>query len=196
MIDIDSTLGDRLPFDIHTSYPPAEPGIKPSAVMVPLLKEDAVWKMLFTHRIDQLADHGGQVSFPGGRAEAGDFGPLQTALREAHEEIGVEVEDVRPMGILDPADTRTGFRIWPVVGVLKWPMGLKISPQEVREVFYIPVEWLMRPDRIDWQEMKSESGKDLRRIPFFEPFEGRVIWGATAAITLRLMDLLRGERAS
>ncbi len=114
-------------------------------MLVPLLMEGSIWKILFTLRSDRLADHAGQIAFPGGRTEPGDTGPLQTALREACEEIGIRSEEVRPLGILDPVDTRTGFRIWPVVGILPWPLPLTISLPEVREVFLVPLEWLMQP---------------------------------------------------
>jgi 8-oxo-dGTP pyrophosphatase MutT (NUDIX family) len=196
MIDIESALGQRLPQGVNISFPSAESGIQFSAVLVPLLKEEAVWKLLFTRRSDQLAEHGGQVSFPGGRTEAGDSGPMQTALREAREEIAISAGDAQPLGILNPVDTRTGFRIWPVVCVLHWPVTLTLSMPEVHEVFFVPVDWLMQPGNFHWREVKSADGGSRHRAPFFEPFEGHVIWGATAAITVRLMDILRGERVS
>jgi 8-oxo-dGTP pyrophosphatase MutT (NUDIX family) len=191
MIDIESFLSDRLPFKLHLSFPPLEPGIKSSAVLVPLLKEGTIWKILFTVRSDHLADHGGQIAFPGGRTDPGDAGPLQTALREAREEIGVPSEEIRPAGILDPIDTHTGFRIWPVVGILRWPQQLTLSLPEVREVFFVPVEWLMRPDNSSWRPVDSPAGHPQRQALFFHPFQGRIIWGATAAITLQLMEILR-----
>jgi 8-oxo-dGTP pyrophosphatase MutT (NUDIX family) len=191
MIDIESFLSARLPANVNISYPPQDPGIKSSAVLVPLLMDETVWKLLFTRRSDQLTDHRGQVSFPGGHVEAGDSGPLQTALRETCEEIGIHSEDIRPLGILDPADTRTGFRIWPVVCVLKWPLELTLSSPEVREVFFVPVEWLMQPGNLTWRSMKSINGRAQSKAPFFKPFQGHVIWGATAAIAVRLMEILR-----
>jgi 8-oxo-dGTP pyrophosphatase MutT (NUDIX family) len=191
MIDIESFFSDRLPANANISYPPQDPGIKYSAVLVPLVKDETVWKLLFTRRSNQLADHRGQVSFPGGHVETGDFGPLQTALRETCEEIGIRSEDIRPLGILDPADTRTGFRIWPVVCILKWPLELTLSSPEVREVFLVPVEWLMQPGNLTQRSMEPINGRAQSLAPFFEPFQGHVIWGATAAITVRLMEILR-----
>jgi 8-oxo-dGTP pyrophosphatase MutT (NUDIX family) len=191
MIEIESALGGRLPLDIRLAYPSPQPGIQSSAVLVPLLKEEAVWKLLFTRRSESLAEHGGQISFPGGRAEEGDSGPLPTALREACEEIGISGEDIHPLGILEPEDTRTGFRIWPVVGIVHWPVELILSSPEVREVFLVPLDWLIQPGRSEWREVKSTHGGVPRRAPFFEPFEGRVIWGATASITIRLLEIIR-----
>jgi 8-oxo-dGTP pyrophosphatase MutT (NUDIX family) len=196
MIDIEFSLSDRLPANANISYPPHSPGIKSSAVLVPLLKDETVWKLLFTRRSNQLADHRGQVSFPGGHFETGDSGPLQTALRETCEEIGIRSEDIRPLGILDPADTRTGFRIWPVVCIMKWPFHLKLSLPEVREVFFVPVEWLMQGGNLTRRSMESINGGAQNAVPFFESFQGHVIWGATAAITVRLMEILREGWAS
>jgi len=196
MIDIEFSLSDRLPANANISYPPQDPGIKSSAVLVPLLRDDTVWKLLFTRRSDQLADHRGQVSFPGGHVETGDSGPLQTALRETCEEIGIHSKDIRPLGILDPADTRTGFRIWPVVCILKWPLELTLSLPEVHEVFFVPVEWLMQPGNLTRRSMESINGRAQSTVPFFEAFQGHVIWGATAEITVRLMEILREGRTS
>jgi 8-oxo-dGTP pyrophosphatase MutT (NUDIX family) len=191
MIDFDFAAIGRFPSDVSMPYPPAESGVRTSAVLVPLIKEEAVWKVLFTRRSEQLADHGGQVSFPGGHVEAGDSGPLRTALREACEEIGILPEDIRTLGILDPADTRTGFRIWPVACILNWPVPMTLSLPEVREVFFVPVEWLMEPENLQWRPPDSASNKSQTRVPFFKPFQGHVIWGATAKITVRLMEILR-----
>lgn len=191
MIDIESSLSDRLPATANISYPPEDPGIKSSAVLVSLVKDETVWKLLFTQRSHQLSDHRGQVSFPGGHVEPGDSGPLQTALRETCEEIGILSEDIRPLGILDPVDTRTGFRIWPAVGIMKWPLQLTLSSPEVREVFFVPVEWLMQGGNLSRRSMETKNGGAQNAVPFFEPYQGHVIWGATAAITARLMEILR-----
>jgi 8-oxo-dGTP pyrophosphatase MutT (NUDIX family) len=195
MIDIESFFADRLSQKINISYPPQESGIKTSAVLVPLIKDEGVWKILYTRRSDEVNDHRGQISFPGGRVEAGDAGPLETALREAREELGIRSEDVRPLGILDPAETRTGFRIWPVAGVLQWPIELILSRPEVHEVFFVPVDWLTQPGNFYFRQVESADGTPQSREPIFKPFGGNVIWGATAAITARLMDLLGEERA-
>jgi 8-oxo-dGTP pyrophosphatase MutT (NUDIX family) len=196
MIDIESVLADRLPVNIHSPYPPSEPGIKSSAVLVPLIKEEAAWKLLFTLRGEQLAEHGGQISFPGGRAEGGDSGPLQTALREACEETGISAEAVRPLGMLSPIATHTGFRIWPVVGILRGPVELQPASPEVREIFFVPLEWLMQPGRSEWRMVESSRDEAPRRALFFEPYLGHVIWGATAAITFGLLEILNGRRGS
>lgn len=196
MIDIESALSGQLPANVSIPYPHQMWRIKTSAVLVPFLEEETGWKILYTQRSDQVADHRGQVSFPGGQGEAGDSGPLQTALREAGEEIGINPEAVRALGILDPVDTRTSFRIWPVVCVLKWPVPLVPSLPEVREVFFVPVEWLMQPENLSRRPVELTGGQTQPQTLFFEPYQGHIIWGATAAITLRLMEILREERTA
>jgi 8-oxo-dGTP pyrophosphatase MutT (NUDIX family) len=194
MINIESGLADLLPVKVQTRYPAPQPGKISSAVLVPLLKEEAGWKLLFTRRSEQVADHRAQVSFPGGHVEPRDSGPLQTALREASEEIGIRPEDVRPLGILKPVDTRTNFRIWPVVGILRWPVPLTLSVEEVREVFPVPIDWLMEPTRLNWRPVDPLAGRTESRALFFDSFQGQVIWGATAMITFRLIEILRGGK--
>ncbi|MBN1438394.1 MAG: CoA pyrophosphatase [Anaerolineales bacterium] len=189
-------LADRLraalPLDIRTPYPSPRPqGGIPSAVLTALQKEQSGWSLVFIRRGERLADHRGQIAFPGGRAEPGDSGPLQTALRETEEEIGLPAEAVDPLGILEPMDTPTGFRIWPVVSRILRPGAVRPVPPEVAEVFRIPLEWLAAEGRWIRKTLPAESEGGERRTVFFEAFRGRVVWGATAEITLRLIDILR-----
>ncbi len=194
MSEIESLLRRSLPISIRTDFPSPSSGIGYSAVLVVLWKDTEDWKLLYTRRGDQLADHRGQVAFPGGHVEAGDSGPLQTALREACEEVGIPSEQIDPLGILDPVDTSTGFRIWPVVCLLKQPAELKPALPEVREAFWIPLAWLMRKGRWEWRTVPSGAGRSGRRAIFFESFQGHDLWGATALITVRLLEILHGGR--
>jgi 8-oxo-dGTP pyrophosphatase MutT (NUDIX family) len=191
MDDIETLLRHLLPSAAGAKYPSLPEGRKASAVLVPLLKESGEWKLLFTERGEQLADHRGQVAFPGGRAEAGDSGPLETALREACEELGIPPERVTPIGTLKDIDTSTCFRIWPVVGILDWPMHLEPVLPEVREIFLVPLEWLRAPGRLERRPVGGTAGG--RSSLFFEPYRGHVIWGATAKITYRLINILQKE---
>lgn len=158
--------------------------------MLVALKEKREWSVLFTRRGEQLADHRGQIAFPGGQVDAGDSGPLQTALREASEEVGIPPEAVDPIGILAPVDTQTGFRIWPVICILRQPISLKPASPEVCEVFWIPLKWLKEPGRWEWQPVPSEAGRSERKAIFFEAYQGHVIWGATAMITCQVLELI------
>jgi 8-oxo-dGTP pyrophosphatase MutT (NUDIX family) len=179
-------LADRLHPLAH-SYLPAPEGQRLSAVLVPLLQESHQWKLLFTKRSEQLAEHGGQISFPGGQADPGDRDPAQTALREACEELGIPEPRVRLLGMLSRIDTTTGFIIQPIVGILDWPLDLVINRVEVDEVFSIPLEWLQSDGKPALRDV-SKSRVPGRRAYYFAPYQGRVIWGATAAITMDLLN--------
>jgi 8-oxo-dGTP pyrophosphatase MutT (NUDIX family) len=190
MTDPADLLRRSLPQSAATPYPPAVPGIDYSAVLVALWNNAGVWQLLFIRRGEGLADHRGQIAFPGGREEAEDSGPLQTALREAREEVGISAGQTDPLGILDPVDTSTGFRIWPVVCILRSPVVLAPAPPEVREAFWIPLSWLAEERRWKWETAPSGAGSSGRRAVFFEPYDGRTLWGATALITVNLLQIL------
>ena len=192
MIEIDDFLRKTLPQDFQTPYPSSlPPGMKSSAVLIVLQKEEGAWRLLFTRRGDQLADHHGQIAFPGGHAEAGDTTPMQTALREAYEEVGIPPDAVIPLGVLDPVDTHTGFRIWPAVCRIHRPVALQPALPEVSEAFWIPLAWLMAKGQWKRKPVSAEPGQDKRRAIFFEAYQGYIIWGATAMITCRLMEIIR-----
>ena len=192
MIDIETVLRTSLSRNVQAPYPSPEPGIKSSAVLVLLRQEGGAWELLFTQRGEQIADHPGQVAFPGGHVEPGDSGPLATALREASEEVGIPATAVDSLGFLDPVDTATGFRIWPVVCVLKQSLALRPAPPEVRDIFWIPLDWLRKPGRWEWRPARTETGHAEHPAVFFEAYQGRILWGASAMITLRLLDIIRG----
>jgi 8-oxo-dGTP pyrophosphatase MutT (NUDIX family) len=185
----------NLPWKITERYPPPEPGIKYSAVLLLLRRETDAWHVLLTRRSGRLTDHRGQIAFPGGRAESGDSGPFQTALREACEEVGLPPDAVRPLGLLDPLDTSSGFRIWPVVGVLRREAELLPAPPEVDETFWVPLDWLAAEGNIERRSVAGAEGGGMRTDLYFQPYHGRVIWGATAAILVQLLGILRMDGA-
>jgi len=187
MTGIIDLLRNSLPRNAASPYPPPSSDIGYSAVLVVLRQDAGGEQLLFTRRGEELADHRGQIAFPGGHAEPGDSGPLQTALREAGEEVGIPAGRTEPMGILDPVDTSTGFRIWPVVCRLTSPVEIKPAPPEVCEAFWIPIAWLAREGRWKWKTAPSGG----RRAIYFEPYDGRIVWGATAQITVHLLNILR-----
>ena len=194
MINPETLLRNSLRGNFTKRYPSNLERIKLSAVLILLRNRNDAWEVFFTRRSEQLADHGGQIAFPGGRAEAGDSGPLQTALREACEEIGVPPGSVHPLGILEPVDTSSGFRVWPVVGVLRSPVEPGSSSPEVAEAFWIPLDWLAADGRWEWRIVPA--GENRREAVFFEAYQGNIIWGATAAITVQLLDRLHGKGAA
>jgi 8-oxo-dGTP pyrophosphatase MutT (NUDIX family) len=161
-----------------------------AAVLIPLYLHDDTWHLLFTRRTDTLDAHRGQVAFPGGAIEEGDEDPVQAALREACEEIGLHPHDVEILGALDPLSTVTQFYVTPIVGVIPWPYDFRINREEVANVFGVPLPWLVDPGNLEIRPWNPSTGGSSIEVHFFQPFEEEVIWGATARITLRLLDLL------
>lgn len=178
-------LAHRLPEDQNQSQ------ARPAAVLVPLYEEDGVWHVLFTRRTENVEDHRGQVSFPGGLIEPQDDNPEQAALREAEEEIGIRAKDVRILGAMDAILTITQFIISPVVGTIPWPYPLRLNREEVAVVFGVPINWLADPKNLEIHQWKPNNDSPSVPIHFFRSYQGEVIWGASARITLRLLELLR-----
>jgi 8-oxo-dGTP pyrophosphatase MutT (NUDIX family) len=168
---------------------PVDRDARPAAVLVPLYQEGGVWHILFTLRTETVDAHPGQVSFPGGAIEPGDDSPLQAALREAEEEVGLAAEDVHVLGTLEAVPTITGFRIEPLVGSIPWPYPLRINTREVVLAFGVPLTWLADPAHLEVRQIDREPGRSID-VHFFTPYSGQVIWGATARITLGLLRLL------
>jgi len=161
-----------------------------AAVLVPLqLVEDGI-EVVYTRRARTLPTHAGQVAFPGGvRDEARDADLAATALREAHEEIGVAPRHVRLLGPLDDIYTVSSrFVITPYVGVVPHPFAWVPCPREVDTVFTVPLERLRAPEA-ERRELWDFDGTAVP-IDFF-PIDGHVIWGATHRITRNLLDVLR-----
>jgi 8-oxo-dGTP pyrophosphatase MutT (NUDIX family) len=189
-------FGHGLPDVLEAALQGRPPGLRPewparpAAVLVPLLEEDGVWKLLFTLRTETLDDHRGQVSFPGGRLEDGETDPLQTALRETQEEIGIPAGDVEVLGRLDSLLTVTQFLIHPIVGRIPWPTALQLNPREVAAAFAVPLQWLARPENLEIRHRQPLAGQTTIPVYYFRPFDEHVIWGATAHIVINLLDRL------
>ena len=161
---------------------------KPAAILMPLLVYEGRWHLLFTHRSEQLVEHRGQVSFPGGAMEKSDPDMVYTALRETHEEIGVAPKDVKVYGELGIMPIVTGYMVNMVVGQIPWPYSLKPNPDEVESAFICPLLWLADPDHRTIK-YRSFAGREFPII-FFDQFEGYQLWGATAQMTISLMEAL------
>jgi 8-oxo-dGTP pyrophosphatase MutT (NUDIX family) len=162
--------------------------LRPAAVVLPLLRHRGVWHLLLTHRSESLAEHRGQVAFPGGAKEPGDPDLQWTALREMREEIGVEPQDVTIFGHLGDMPIVTGYLIRPYVGEIPWPYDLTISEDEVESVFVVPLKWLTDPDHRTIQ-YRSFVGREFPVI-FFDHYEGHQLWGASAEMTCELLRAL------
>jgi 8-oxo-dGTP pyrophosphatase MutT (NUDIX family) len=155
-----------------------EQPIRPAAVLIPVLDHPQP-TVLLTQRSAHLNDHAGQISFPGGKIDATDASPLDAALREAEEEIGLSREFVDPLGYLDLYGTSFGFRILPTVAKVRPGFKLRINRAEVDDVFEVPLAFLMNPAN---HQMHSKEFCGMERSYYAMPFAQHYIWGATAGI--------------
>jgi 8-oxo-dGTP pyrophosphatase MutT (NUDIX family) len=164
-----------------------ETRLKCAAVLLPLLIQDNEWHLLFTRRTERVDSHKGQVSFPGGACDEGEATAEQTALREANEEIGLLPNTVHVLGRLLNMITITSFRVTPVVGVIEWPTVLRVGQNEVERVFTIPLTWLANGGN-RWE---FTMGGRNRSLIAYHPYDGELLWGATARMTADFISLLR-----
>ncbi len=159
-----------------------EQPIRPAAVLIPIVdhREPTV---LLTQRAGHLADHAGQIAFPGGKIDTRDASPLDAALREAWEEIGLDRALVDPIGYLDLYGTGFGFRILPTVARVRPGFTLNINHSEVDDAFEVPLAFLMNPAN---HQLHSKEFRGMERSYYAMPYAERYIWGATAGI-LRIL---------
>lgn len=159
-----------------------------AAVLVPVVDRADGATVLLTRRTAHLSSHAGQIAFPGGRVEPGDADAEAAALRETEEEIGLPAERIDVLGRLDDYVTRTGFEVTPVVALVRPPFILRPDPNEVAEVFEVPLGFLMDPANC---AVHDREWKGLRRRFYAIPYGDRYIWGATAGMLVNLRDALR-----
>lgn len=155
-----------------------EQPIRPAAVLIGVVAHETP-TVLLTQRAAHLNDHAGQIAFPGGKIDATDASPLDAALREAEEEIGLPRSFVEPLGYLDVYATGFGFRILPTVARVRPGFSLDVNQGEVDEAFEVPLAFLMDPGN---HQLHSKEWRGLMRSYYAMPFAQRYIWGATAGI--------------
>ncbi|MEA3011917.1 MAG: hypothetical protein QOD42_462 [Sphingomonadales bacterium] len=157
-------------------------GITPAAVLVAVVdRPDPT--VILTLRPETMRKHPGQVSFPGGRIDPGDDGPIAAALREAQEEIGLPPSRVEIIGIADRYRTVTGFEVTPVLGIVPPDLPLCPHPGEVAALFEAPLHYLLDPAH---QQVRNAVWRGRERTYYEIEWDGRRIWGATAAMIVNL----------
>jgi 8-oxo-dGTP pyrophosphatase MutT (NUDIX family) len=183
MLGLDAERARRL-----QRHVPANP--VPAAVLVPLVDRADGMTVLFTERASQLAKHAAQVSFPGGRLEPSDPDVASAALREAHEEIGLDAGRVEIIGYLPDHLVFTGYRVTPVLSLVTPPFDLAPNPDEVADVFEVPIDYLFDP-RNHKARLRRVGDEDM--LLFDIPWGDKNIWGATAGMLLTLTRMVNGE---
>ncbi len=168
---------------------PPSASLRPAAVLVPIIERPEPG-VLLTLRTSHLSSHAGQIAFPGGKVDDNDDDEEAAALREALEEIGLERQYVEPLGYLDPYRTGSGFLIQPLVGLVRADFGLRINPNEVDDVFEVPLAFLM--DAANHRRDSREIAGGMRHFHAM-PYGERYIWGATAGIIRNMYERLHHE---
>ena len=154
-----------------------------ASVLVPLVMRDGGLTVLLTERAKHLSSHSGQVAFPGGKVDPGDADAVETALREAEEEIGLERRFVQVLGTLPIYTTGSGFLVTPVVALIDTAHSATANPHEVADVFEVPLEFLMDPANhrrhaLEW----AGARREWLAMPYTDVLAERFIWGATAGM--------------
>ncbi len=166
----------------------AEP--TPASVLMPLVAREQGLTLLLTQRTAHLNDHAGQVSLPGGRVDEVDTSSIDTALRETEEEVGLHRRHIEVLGTLPDYLTGTGFRVTPVVSLVRPPFDLRADPFEVAEIFEVPLAFLM--NGLNHQRRRIDLPGGIGRRTFYAmPYEHFFIWGATAGMLRNLFHFLR-----
>jgi 8-oxo-dGTP pyrophosphatase MutT (NUDIX family) len=160
----------------------------PSAVMIPLYQKQEQYYIVFIKRTETVKDHKGQISFPGGMRDADDRTLLHTAVRESREEIGLRQKDIEVIGELDDELTTTSnYIVTPFVAMIPWPYRFRKNEDEVAEIMQAPIAALLEKDKLS-EGSEILNGQPIKSYTY--NYEGKVIWGATARILKKLLDII------
>jgi 8-oxo-dGTP pyrophosphatase MutT (NUDIX family) len=169
------------------------PPFSHAAVLVPLFQKDKDCHLLFTKRSEEVKYHKGEISFPGGMVDEEDKELINTALREADEEIGLKERDVQIIGVLDDIVTITEFIVTPIVGLFPYPYPFKVSEVEIAELIEVPLASLLEEDCFSEREIFRGGQKEA---VYAYQYGKHIIWGATARILKQFLDLITSSRGT
>ena len=189
---VDSAAGYLQRSDIPDQLRSSRPATAAS-VLIPLFWHLNEWHVLFIRRVTNEHDHhSGQVAFPGGRRDDSDADTVATALREAHEEVGLTADKVEVISVLDEYRTSSNFVVTPVVGIVPWPSEYHPQPTEVDRIFSIPLNWLGDEANVELRDrqLKNADAALQLKVVYYKPYDGEVLWGASARMTLSLLKAL------
>ena len=165
-----------------------------AAVLVPFLRIDETWHLLYIRRASYDGDrHSGQVAFAGGKRDEGDNSLLDTALREAEEEVGIVATDVDVLGHINHHHTISEFQVRPYVGYLSWPYPLSLDSVEVARAFTMPLCWLADSANYRTEQREHPESKRPWPVVYYDLYDGEMLWGATARMTLSLIEVLQND---
>ncbi len=191
------SIADDFPVVVHSeeglfrnSDLPKASGLKKAAVLVPLIRVDDAWHLLFIVRASNPKDrHSGQVAFPGGRHEETDSSLIQTALRETEEEIGIHAKHINVISSLSAYVTVSDYAVTPVVAVVDWPQALTLQSNEVARTLSLPVQWLCNRSNFSLRARNTLDTQSNARHPVivYKEQQGAVLWGATARMTINCL---------
>ena len=188
---IHSQEAEALHQNSDVPYPEAK---RDAAVLIPLVWHAQQWQVLFIRRAsNELDRHSGQVAFPGGGLESADASFEAAALRETHEEIGIHAENIQLLGRINPYVTVSHYAVTPIVGIINnWPTPMKLQLAEVARAFLIPLAWLRDQNNFTFRAREEMDPLSARRHPIivYNKFDGEVLWGATARMTLNFLKAI------
>jgi 8-oxo-dGTP pyrophosphatase MutT (NUDIX family) len=175
-----------------TAQPPKvalwpRPSLVRAGVLLPLFCKDGSYHILFTRRTDKVKRHKGEISFPGGIYDNSDGDLAATALREAHEEVGIKPQDVQLLGSLDEVMTMTDFIVSPFVGLIPFPYPFVLSEEEIAEIIILPLFGFLKEGVLSEEDWTY--GDKTAKVYTYH-CGGHVIWGATAKILRQFLDLI------
>ena len=192
MNDLHESIREILDARVPKRIDSPDPSYVHASVLIPLFKERDGHKVLFTERTHKVEHHKGQISFPGGVVDAGDASHLETALREAHEEIGLKRKDVEILGRIDDTMTvASSFVVHPFVGLIRYPYEFKLSMAEVKRLIKAPLS-IFHPEST-WNQRDSAEYEGVIYRSIAYEYNGDLIWGATARMMQNFMEILCKE---